>query len=618
MSTIIINHDFVMGLVAMGPRFFPWEPSSARNLHKNPQILGIPDKGPANRPGIVAAWGKSSGSNFDRRDCPGGYSTTAGGWRRRDFVLPSSPSQSHARRSPSPGAATSPSFIPGNNNMSIAPASDIEIAPPPAPARPILRPLLLAAACAALADWLFYCLEIGISLALFFRALGIVAVAGNDLRATCKAQIAMSAVLVAGLLAVVEDANALSVITGALATAMFVIFLTARGTASWQRQLFEAATIPLRGPFQLAGDLFATLRRMKGQLPEWLRPASLVAWIVPLAAFAVFLGLFASANPLIEYRLTQIDLHALFNLVSAPRMVFWALIICLVWPLIHLRIRRKPNRESEPRVSSVADLPDMDDLFGAKAIARSLILFNGLFALQTGLDLAYLWGGATLPGGMSHAAYAHRGAYPLIVTALLAAAFVLIAMRPGGPAENSRLIRPLVLAWIAQNVLLVISAIFRLDLYVAAFSLTYLRLAAFIWMGLVAAGLLLIVIKIVMRKPNFWLINANAATLALVLYGCCFVNAPQVIASYNAEHCREAGGTGPNLDLKYLFSLGPQILPVLEPRLKHIPALQPYVAGFRFDQGVDAARLGPSNWRAWGFRTWRLQQYLANNPDTPP
>jgi hypothetical protein len=115
------------------------------------------------------------------------------------------------------------------------------------------------------------------------------------------------------------------------------------------------------------------------------------------------------------------------------------------------------------------------------------------------------------------------------------------------------LIRPLVLLWIGQNILLVISSIFRLDLYVAAYSLTYLRLAAFIWMGLVAAGLLLILIQIIQRKPNSWLVAANAATLALVLYGCCFLNAPWLVASYNIEHSRELGGTGPSLDLKYAW-----------------------------------------------------------------
>ena len=121
-----------------------------------------------------------------------------------------------------------------------------------------------------------------------------------------------------------------------------------------------------------------------------------------------------------------------------------------------------------------------NDFFGVATILRSLILFNFLFAVQTVLDVAYLWGNATLPADISYASYAHRGAYPLIVTALLAAGFVLAAMRPGGPAEQSRVIRPLVYLWVAQNVLLVLSSILRLDLYVQIYLLTWWRIAAFI------------------------------------------------------------------------------------------------------------------------------------------
>jgi hypothetical protein len=229
------------------------------------------------------------------------------------------------------------------------------------------------------------------------------------------------------------------------------------------------------------------------------------------------------------------------------------------------------------------------------------------------LDLTYLWGGASLPDGMTHAQYAHRGAYPLIVTALLAAGFVLIAMRPGGPAEQSRLIRPLVLAWIGQNILLVISSIFRLDLYVAAYSLTCLRFAAFIWMVLVATGLLLILLQIVLKKSNAWLLAANTGSLALALYACCFVNVPQMVASYNVEHCRENGGAGLNLDLPYLASLGPQALPAIEPHVKKIPALAAIARDTR--RGYD--RMRPANWRGWTYRTWRLDRYLANNPAIP-
>jgi Domain of unknown function (DUF4173) len=493
--------------------------------------------------------------------------------------------------------------------MSIAAASDFEIAP--APTRPLLVPLVSAAACVALADWLFYGWPIGISLALFLGVLGVVAVSINRTRVPRNTQMVMSAVFVAGLLAVIEDSNGLSQTVAALATALFVIVMTARQASSWQRDLLEAVTIPFRGPFQLIGDLFGALRHMTRRTPGWL--GWLVAWIVPLSVFAVFLALFSSANPLIEHRLMQINFRALFDVLVSERTVFWGLVACAVWPLIRRRIRRTPAPKQEHLIVA-AESADLDYLLGVQAVSRSLILFNALFALQTALDLAYLWGGASLPDGMSHAEYAHRGAYPLVVTALLAAGFVLIAMRPSGPAEHSRLIRPLVVLWTGQNILLVISSIFRLNLYVAAFSLTYMRLAAFIWMALVAIGLVLILVQIERKKSNSWLLSANALSLALALYGCCFINAPWLVASYNVEHSLEIAGTGPNLDLQYLGSLGSQAEPALRPHVKQMPQLQSVIYTCRH------AYYSPysGNWRAWSFRAWRLKRYLSNNPDTSP
>ena len=177
--------------------------------------------------------------------------------------------------------------------MSIATASDFELAP----ARPLVIPLACAAACVALADWLFYDWNVGISLALFLGMLGTAGVAGNRAQATRRTRMVMTAVFVAGLAALVEDVNWLSVLMSTLATALFVNVMTAPAIPSWQRLLFDAATVPLRGPFRLAADLFRALQQVRAWIPGWL--GSLVAWIVPLAACAVFLGLFASANPLI-------------------------------------------------------------------------------------------------------------------------------------------------------------------------------------------------------------------------------------------------------------------------------------------------------------------------------
>jgi len=496
--------------------------------------------------------------------------------------------------------------------MSIAAASELDSTP----SNPLTLPLAAAATCAALADWLFFGWPIGISLALFYGVTGIIAVAVNHIHATRLVQLIMAPVFIAGLSALIEDVNLLSVLAATLATAAFVIVLTTRDIASWPRVLFEAATVPLRGPFRFIADMIraSIFHQIREAAPEWLGARSLVAWIIPLCAFAVFLGLFTLANPVIEYRLDRINPAVWLSLIDPWRIAFWTLIVCAIWPLLSHRIRSRRTLPPELTETFVPAPIDWDFLFDTRAVTRALILCNALFALQSGLDLVYLWGGAALPNGLSHAEYAHRGAYPLIVTALLAAGFALIAMRPGGPAENSRLIRPLVLAWIGQNILLVISSIFRLDLYIAAFSLTYLRLAAFIWMGLVATGLALMLIQIISRKSISWLLNANAISLALTLYGCCFLNAPWLVAHYNVEHSREVSGSGPNLDMEYLTSLGsPQTLPPVEAHIAQFPAVRLLSTAYR--ESPDRNFLSrPGNWRAWSFRTWRLERYFANTP----
>ena len=493
--------------------------------------------------------------------------------------------------------------------MSIATMSDFETAP----ARPLATPLILAAGCVALADWLFYGWDVGISLALFLGVLGVVAVASNRVRATRKTQIVMSTVFLAGLLALVENVDWLSAIWAGLATAAFVVVMTAHDKASWQQHLFEATISPVLGPFRFANDVIWQIWQKLKQDHSWLKLDSLIGWIVPLGVFAVFLALLGSANPLIERGLLQIDMRAMLDLLSPRRIAFWIVLASITWPFLFRRSFRNPIRPIVLGDDAASVASGVNYLFGTQATLRSMVLFNALFALQTTLDLTYLWGGAALPNGMSHAEYAHRGAYPLIVTALLAAGFVLVAMRPGGPAEQSRLIRPLVLIWIAQNILLVISSIFRLDLYIAAFSLTYLRLTAFIWMGLVAVGLLLILFQITRRKSNSWLLTANAIALALVLYGCCFINAPRLVAFYNVEHSREVSGAGQNLDWHYLQSLGPQVLPALELHREKFPA---YWANEKYNH-LTARNVFVSsskNWRDWSFRAWRLKQYFANNP----
>jgi hypothetical protein len=340
-------------------------------------------------------------------------------------------------------------------------------------------------------------------------------------------------------------------------------------------------------------------------------------WLVPVVFGLLFVVLFASANPLIEKWISQLnpaDWLANFDFTHA---LFWALMLLIVWPFVHVHWRRRKERAPtvpRPITDNAEPASDFPGLFSGDTILRSLILFNLLFAVQTLLDAIYLWGNAALPGGISYADYAHRGAYPLIVTALLAAGFVLAAMRSGSAAAKSAIIRPLVYLWVGQNVLLVISSMLRLYRYVEIYMLTGWRVAALVWMLLVAIGLVLIVARIVLGQTNGWLIRMNLISLTATLYVCALTNFAAIIADYNVAHSKQASGKGANLDAGYLTSLGPQALPALE-RAGLLPGVNLVACDRNRLLAIQAADM--ASWRSWGFRSWRLQRYLDSHQYKP-
>ena len=474
----------------------------------------------------------------------------------------------------------------------------------------------LALVLAALADWLFYGQRIGLSLTLFAIALAAGSALFNrdalDLR---RAMISLT-ILAAGLVPAMEDLNTLSflILTASLAIALLLVTnAEATGLADRVRAL---RNFVLLGPFRFFFDALQIFN-----MSAFTRGIAL--WLLPAALGTVFVALFAAANPVIEQWVSLLNPKLILDYVSIPRVLFWTMMLALVWPFIHIRWRRKTIVTTTDADGVPPPLPPVApmlsaEFLGPSTILRSLILFNLLFAAQSILDGLYLWGHVALPANMTYAAYAHRGAYPLIATALLAAAFVLVAMRPGGPSERSTVIRPLVYLWVGQNVLLVASSILRLDLYVDIYMLTYWRIAAFIWMGLVALGLILIVARIALNRSNRWLVGANLIALTIVLYSCSLLNFDAFIADYNVAHSREVSGRGMPIDINYLAQLGPQALPAIE-RMMQIRADSTLVGCH--DRLIETQHLDMS-WRAWGFRSWRLQRRLEaearGQPDDQP
>lgn len=490
-------------------------------------------------------------------------------------------------------------------------ASDTPVQPTNPTSNFSRKPFILIAL-VALADLLLFGREPGLNLFLFANAIAAgMVLCSRKPQSLPKATglLALALVLSAPLLEITSWMGIALSLLGITCVSLAATGLFPRRLVRLPGVLFRfLLDLPLR-PFRRA--TYGRLRHSRKPTPKTLWH-HLRGWIMPLSFAAGFVALFAAANPLIDKVLRSFDLTYFLQFLDASRISFWLVVAAFVSLMLRPRLKRLGRRHQK----EIADAVRFEDgLFGHAALLRSLFVFNALFAVQSLLDLTYLWGGATLPDGMSHAEYAHRGAYPLMVTALLAAAFVLAAMRRGGPGDRSTLIRGLVHLWIGQNILLCFSSILRLDLYVESYSLTELRVAAGIWMGLVAVGLFLILLRILLRRSNEWLVTLSLATLVMTLYATALVDIPAFIARFNVAHSGEVSGEGMPLDIDYLSTLGPSAIPALDTYLASLPAEaeQAALAG-----KVRSALAGdewerPSDWRSWTFRAGRLDRYLRDH-----
>ena len=397
-------------------------------------------------------------------------------------------------------------------------------------------------------------------------------------------------------LVLIDDPNPLALLLGWIAISLAAQLPRRQfGDALlWARRLGWHAIVALGLPWRDWAWSAAARRRTRR---SGARAAAAVL-VVPIVGGALFLTLFANANPLIGNAFGRIAL-------PDPTEVIWrTLLAAVIGTAVWATLRPRLAARTGDRLDVPSRTARLDP--GVATLVVSLATFNLIFAGQNALDILFLWSGAPLPAGVTMADYAHRGAYALIVTALLAALFVLVTLRPGGSAAASPAVRRLVTVWIAQNLLLVASSALRLVDYIAAYAMTGLRLAALAWMALVATGLALILWRLLRWRSAAWLVNANALAAALVLSAASAVDLGATAAAWNADVALAQGRAGPPLDLCYLARLGPSGLVALA-RLEHHAkdaGLRDRLAYLRWQaQRQTAAQQG--DWRSWSGRNAR-------------
>ncbi|MCT4559241.1 MAG: DUF4173 domain-containing protein [Pelagimonas sp.] len=442
-----------------------------------------------------------------------------------------------------------------------------------------------------LADWLFWDQPIGVSVAVFAMALSVGILSLRKGTPPRVWGIVLAIQLLCNL-PVIEQLQALSVMFTVFGIAGLVAWVCFGRLVSGWRTLVVMLRVSTLGAVLLPVDLLDELRgaRATPGLKQHL-----TSLILPLGVGMVFALLLTTANPILDKVVTQFSRLEFLTAEQLWRVLFWYCAASLIWPYLVLNTAwispaSKAPRFAPPRPSAMAWL------ITPASVRSSLVLFNILFAVQTVLDVGVLTGGMELPDGMTYARYAHRGAYPLVATALLAGLFAITIHKM---IEDSDLLMNLLLLWLGQNLFLVIMAAFRLSLYVQAYSLTYLRVAAFIWMGLVFVGLVLTIVQVTRSLSIGWLVRVNLAALMGTLYLCCFVNFAWGIAHHNLNSAAQMS----RLDTHYICRLGEQVLPLI--RAEEDKTGKPFCPAY-----MRPTHTPNDSWRDWGFRAWRLRVYL--------
>lgn len=499
-----------------------------------------------------------------------------------------------------------------------------------------------------IADWLFFGFDKGISVAVFFLAAMACAIIANPVHANARQFYGACLVFALSLLPIIEG---LTLVSGALAIAGSLFFLLViSGALPRARHVLGRILL-----MEWVTGAFYALRQSSTYFVKKFRSSErtvsgrgLIGFFIVIASAFLFVLLLLIGNPLIRLFISNLDV-TIFSNWSGMRFIWWVGYFWFALIITHFSIRhyrRYWHVSPQGPAGLFAHKSPIRRIFSESGLVKALIVFNLIFAVQTLLDMIYLWGGAELPKGMTYATYAHHGAYPLFLTTMIAAAFILSVLRKDGIAEGSYSVRCLIYLWLAQNIALVFAAMLRLDLYVEAYGLTVWRVAVFIWMGLVITGFLVIGARLALRRSNQWLIAMNAFAALGVLYVSCFVNFPEVVVRYNVDKALSQPDCLRNFDFFYASSLGMRAYPQIDRFLTQAPQ---HPAAYRNEKLEESLKVADNdsggrsvqciylsdgfdetyrkvrnkrvasylakdrNWRSWSYRDKRALDYLVQN-----
>jgi hypothetical protein len=380
----------------------------------------------------------------------------------------------------------------------------------------------------------------------------------------------------------------------ALIGVLGITVLATQGGRLWLRGVIEYALAVGRSTLQafigvvplLATDIeWSELGRR-----DTLRGARAVMLgvILALPLLLVFGALFAGADVVFNNVVQNLIAVNLAKAVSHVAFAgFWAVLIA---GYLHGALLSQPAPDPAA---------DRGPALGLVPVATALGLVNALFLLFVVVQARYFFGGASFVDqttGLTYAVYARSGFFQLVwasalVLPVLLGADWLVRRESAGHIRSFRYLAGLLLVQLA---VVMVSALMRVRLYVAAFGLSEIRLfgtAGMIYLALLFAWFAVTVL----RGRRAWFASGGLVAGLAVLTALHFANPDALIVRHNLT--RPASERP--FDGRYAASLGADAVPVL---LDALPGIEPKVR-------CDVARKllvlwGPethADWRTW---TW--------------
>ena len=223
--------------------------------------------------------------------------------------------------------------------------------------------------------------------------------------------------------------------------------------------------------------------------------------------------------------------------------------------------------------SPVARIDPRRSRVGTFELAIVLGVLVGLYATFAVAQAVALTRGAEYvrrTTGLTYAEYARRGYFQLLIVAALTA-LVLIAVRPTMRAASAVGRRTLVVfgeAAVALTLVIIASAIHRLNVYDDAFGLTMLRLSCIVFAYWLGAVFVLVAISYLSRGARNWLAPAIAGSALLTLFVWNAVNPEAIVARHNVANAQVTIRFDPD----YLASLSDDAVPTLVANMSRLSA----------------------------------------------